>query len=392
MGEELGMDNSLPSEANKAEVPKIQPMRKPISVTALSVLGLFILALFYTFYFAREFLLPVILAWILSLLLKPAVRGLSRLRFPEPLGAAIVLVVLLAVVALGAVFLSGPASSWLQRAPESFEKVESKIRGLVSRAQPITRAAETVEHMTNGENETPKVEIKKPGLLDSVWSQTKGALILVVEVFVLLYFFLAAGDILTLKLVQVLPRLQDKKKAVEILRETEHGISQYLVSITLVNLFEGTAIGLGLFLLGMPNPLLWGVLAFFANYIPYVGALIAGTIVTIVALVSFDSTSRALVAPAIYFGVNFADNFIAPYVMGRRLVLNPLIVFLAVMFWGWIWGIVGVILAVPITMVLKIIGDHNSLLAPYTELLTAPRAEKPDARPEGEGELAKGNA
>jgi predicted PurR-regulated permease PerM len=386
------MDTSASSDAGKQEVPKIQAMRKPISVTALSVLGLFILALFYTFYFAREFLLPVTLAWILSLLLKPAVRGLARIRLPEPLGAAIILIGLLAVVAAGAILLAGPASSWLQRAPESFEKVESKIRGMVSRAQPITKAAETVEQMTKGQNETPKVEIKKPGLLDSVWNQTKGVLILVVEVFVLLYFFLAAGDILTLKLVQVLPRLQDKKKAVEILRETEHGISQYLVSITLVNLFEGIAIGLGLFLLGMPNPLLWGVLAFFANYIPYVGALIAGGIVTIVALVSFDSSSRALIAPAIYFGINFADNFIAPYVMGRRLVLNPLIVFLAVMFWGWIWGLVGVLLAVPLTMVLKIIGDRNSLLAPYTELLTAPRAEKPETSIQCEGGLAKGNA
>ena len=386
------MDTNAPTDSTNTEVPKIQPMRKPISVTALSVLGLFILALFYTFYFAREFLLPVILAWILSLLLKPAVRGLARIRLPEALGAAIVLTALLAIVVAGGILLSGPASTWLQRAPESFEKVESKIQGMVSRAQPITKAAETVEHMTNGPNETQKVEIKKPGLLDSVWNQTKGVLILIVEVFVLLYFFLAAGDILTLKLVQVLPRLQDKKKAVEILRETEHGISQYLVSITLVNLFEGTAIGLGLFLLGMPNPLLWGVLAFFANYIPYLVALVAGTVVTIVALVSFDSSSRALMAPAIYFGVNFADNFIAPYIMGRRLVLNPLIVFLAVMFWGWIWGIVGVILAVPITMVLKIIGDHNSLLAPYTELLTAPRSDKPDITQEAEGELAKGNA
>ena len=100
---------------------------------------------------------------------------------------------------------------------------------------------------------------------------------------------------------------------------------------------------------------------------------------------------KSLVAPAIYFGVNFADNFIVPYVMGRRLVLNPLVVFLAVMFWGWIWGIVGVILAVPITMVLKIIGDHNSLLAPYSELLTAPRAVKPEDIVD-ETELAKGNA
>jgi predicted PurR-regulated permease PerM len=367
-------------------------MRKPLSVTALSVFGLFVLALFYTFYFAREFFLPLTLAWILSLLLKPAVRGMTKMKIPPTLGAAVVLMVLISVVAGGLLLLSGPASTWIQRAPESFAKVEGKIRGMVDRAQPITKAAETVESMAKDASETPQVEIKKPGLLNSVWNQTKGMVIILIEVFVLLYFFLAAGDILTLKLVQVLPRLQDKKKAVEILRETEEGISSYLVSMTLVNLFEGTMIGLGLALMGMPNPLLWGVLAFFANYIPYIGAMIAGTIVTVVALVSFDSASHALIAPMIYFGVNFADNFIAPYVMGRRLVLNPLVVFLAVMFWGWIWGIIGVLLAVPITMTLKIICDHSPVMAPYAELLTALRVEKPEGERVIKGDVAKGNA
>ena len=374
------------------EIPKIQPMRKPLSVTALSVFGLFVLALFYTFYFAREFFLPLTLAWILSLLLKPAVRGMTKMKIPPALGAAVVLIVLISVVAGGLLLLSGPASTWIQRAPESFAKVEGKIRGMVDRAQPITKAAETVESMAKDASETPQVEIKKPGLLNSVWNQTKGMVIILIEVFVLLYFFLAAGDILTLKLVQVLPRLQDKKKAVEILRETEEGISSYLVSMTLVNLFEGTMIGLGLALMGMPNPLLWGVLAFFANYIPYIGAMIAGTIVTVVALVSFDSASHAFIAPMIYFGVNFADNFIAPYVMGRRLVLNPLVVFLAVMFWGWIWGIIGVLLAVPITMTLKIICDHSPVMAPYAELLTALRVEKPEGERVLKGDVAKGNA
>ena len=391
--EHMGMQSGDSYDANeRTEIPKIRPMRKPISVTAISVLGLFILALFYTFYFARDFILPVVLAWILSLLLKPAVRLLARIHVPEALGAALVLITLLALVSTGVLLLSGPASAWVQRAPESFEKVESKVRSMVSSAQPITKAAETVEHMTENGNETPKVEIKKPGLLNSVWNQTKGFIILVLEVFVLLYFFLAAGDIFALKLIQVLPRLADKKKAVEIMRETEQGISRYLGSITMVNLFEGTLIGIGLALIGMPNPLLWGVLAFFANYIPYLGAIIAASIVTIVALVSFESVSHALLAPAIYFGVNFADNFIAPYVMGRRLVLNPLIVFLTVMFWGWIWGIIGVLLAVPITMTLKIICDHTTLLAPYAEFLTAPRTEKPEVERVMKEEPAQGNA
>jgi predicted PurR-regulated permease PerM len=384
--------NDTNESGNRADIPKIRPMRRPTNVTALSVLGLFILAAFYTFYFAREFLLPVIFALILSLILRPAVRGLNRLQIPQGLGAAAVMILLLCVVGAGALLLSGPASAWVQRVPESFEKVESKVRRMMNTAEPLTKAAETVEHMANAGNETPQVEIKKPGLLNSVWNQTKSFLVLILEVFVLLYFFLAAGDIIALKVIQVLPRLHDKKKAVEIMRETENGISRYLVSITLVNLFEGTMIGLGLWLLGMPNPLLWGVLAFLANYIPYIGALVAGSIVTLVAFVSFDSVSRALIAPAIYFGVNFADNFISPYVMGRRLVLNPLVVFLAVMFWGWIWGIVGVLLAVPITMTMKIICDHTTALAPYSEFLTAARDENPEAERVEKAEVGKGNA
>jgi predicted PurR-regulated permease PerM len=162
--------------------------------------------------------------------------------------------------------------------------------------------------------------------------------------------------------------------------------------MTLVNIYEGIAIGCGLWLIGLPNPVLWGVLAFAANYVPYLGALFAGGIVTIVSVVSFDSLGHALLAPLIYFGVNFSDNFISPYVMGRRLVLNPVIVFLAVMFWGWIWGIPGVLLAVPMTMIIKIICDHSTALAPFAEFLTAPRAEKSSATEVLKPDYAKGNA
>jgi predicted PurR-regulated permease PerM len=374
------------------EVPKIQPLRKPLSVTAISVFGIFILGVFYTFYVAREFFLPVTLALILCFLLKPAVRFLACAQLSAPLGAAVVMIVLLSLIFAGILLLAGPASNWIERVPASLKKVEGRIQGVMSSAQKITRAAETVEHLADGEDETARVELKKPGVINSVWSQTKRFFLLALEVFVLLYFFLAAGDVFALKLIQVLPRLQDKKKAVEIMNQVEQGISQYLVSMTLVNLFEGVMIGVGLAFLGMPNPVLWGVLAFAANYIPYLGALVAGGIVTVVALMSFDSVARALIAPAIYFGMNFADNFVSPYVMGRRLVLNPVVVFLAVMFWGWIWGIPGVLLAVPITMTLKIVCDHIPVLAPFAEFVTAARSDKPEGSQGVNAELVKGNA
>src|SRR5688572_30474051 len=147
-------------EGNKPQAPKLHPLRKPLSVTALCVMGLFILAVFYTFYLAREFFLPVTMAWILSALLKPALRLMTRLRIPEALGAAILLLILVAVLVSGVVLLSGPASDWLGRAPESLEKVERKIRSVLNSAQPIASAAKSVEQLTNGGgSETPKVMI-----------------------------------------------------------------------------------------------------------------------------------------------------------------------------------------------------------------------------------------
>ena len=373
-------DNEQPNGGGGEDLPKIQPIRKPLNLTALAVTGLFLLAVFFTLYAARGFLLPVMLAWLLSMLLKPAVKGMKRANIPEPLGAAVLLIGVMAVIVSGFILLSEPAANWLKKAPESLEKVEGKIRSIQNSAVPLSKAAETVQKMTEKENETPKVELKRPGLLNAAWTQAKGVLVMGAEVFVLLFFLLATGDAFTLKLIQILPGLKDKKRALEIARETEKSISQYLVGMTIVNLIEGTAIETGLALIGMPNPLLWGVLAFAANYIPYLGAMIAGSIVTIVALVSFHSVGHALLAPLIYFGVNFTDNFLSPYVLGRRLVLNPLIVFLAVMFWGWLWGIAGVLLGVPITMALKIFCENNATLAPFSEFLTAQRSKRTPKR------------
>lgn len=356
-------------------------------------MGLLALGLFYTLHLGRDFFLPLAIALVLFLLFKPVISALQRMYIPAPVGAALVLVTL--VLSLGCVvfLLSEPANRWLQNAPVHLQEIEYKIRSVSRPAESISQAAAKVEELAGDqEGSVPKVEIKKPGLLDTVWLQTKDVAYITAEVFILLYFLLAVGDIFLLKLIQVLPRLSDKKQAVEIARETQSGVSQYLLVMTCINLYEGTAIGLGLWLLGLPNPLLWGVLAFFANFIPYLGALAAGTTITLVALVTFDSIGKALAAPAIYFGVNFMDNFIAPYLFGRRLILNPLIVFVSVMFWGWLWGVPGVLLAVPITVTLKILCERIPWLAPFAEFLSNRRDVTPDKEDVLKPVLVKGNA
>lgn len=394
MGWETTNEGRKPGDQpNHDEVPKIQPIKRPLTVTALSLAGLFILALCYTLYFGRAFFLPVAFATILALLFRPIVAGLARLHIPEVLGAAGVVIGLVSTLALALFLLGDPANRWLQNAPAHLAEIEDKLRELARPAEKITEAAATVEKLTRDTSDgIPEVEIKKPGLLNVLWLQTRDAGYIFAEVVILLFFFLAVGDSFLLKLIQILPRLQDKKRAVEIARETQKGVSQYLGTMTLINLYEGVAIGTGLWLLGLPNPLLWGALAFFANFIPYLGALLAGSAVTIAALVSLDSSAKALIAPAIYFGVNFTDNFIAPYIFGRRLILNPVVVFLAVMFWGWIWGLAGVLMAVPITMTIKILGENIPALAPFAEFLSGPRHENPEPREVLKPAPVKGNA
>lgn len=375
-------------ETGKTETPKIKGIQRPRRMTAIAVTGLFVLALFYTFYLARDFFLPIVLAWILSLLLSPVVRFLKKLRIPEALGAFIVIAVIFGGFVAGAMALSGPASDWIAKAPEAMRTAQSKVRAVLSPAQKFSEAAKEVEKISNAAStgseteEIPKVELKKPGIMGSVLSRTTGILMLLGETIVLVYFLLVGGELLMLKSIQVLPKFADKKRLVGIASEVQQQISRYLGSITMLNIFEGTLVGIGMAIAGMPNPILWGVMAALVNYIPYIGAMTAIGVITIVSLVTFDSLGKALTPPLIYLGINLSDNFIAPFFLGRRMVLNPVVIFVALMFWGWLWGIIGVLLAVPITMTFKIICEHFESTAPIAELLSG--ESKPEAQVKAE--------
>jgi predicted PurR-regulated permease PerM len=371
-----------PEETEKPEPPRLQPIQRPWRATAIALVGLFVLAVFYTFYFAREIFLPITLAWILNLLLRPILNFLKRCHIPQAVGAGILLIGIVGVFVAGLLLVSEPATAWLSKAPQMIEEATERIRDTLRPAESFQQAANKVENLnvTGRAEETPKVELKKPSLMNTMLSKTTHFIMMVGETIVLLYFLMAAGDLLMLKAIQALPRFRDKKRAVEIANEMQQQVSKYLGAVSIVNAIEGTVIGIGLAFVGMPNPILWGVLAALVNYVPYLGAMFCVACITVVSLVTFDSVSHALLAPGIYVAVNLADNFISPLIIGKRLVLNPLVVFLAVLFWGWIWGIVGVLIAVPLTMAFKIFCDHFAVLAPLGELLA------------GEPEPAKGSA
>jgi predicted PurR-regulated permease PerM len=214
------------------------------------------------------------------------------------------------------------------------------------------------------------VEIKKPGLGEVVLSRAKNFLLAGGVTLVLLYFLLASGDMFLLKLVKILPTLENKKRAVEIYRQIEADVSTYLAVVTLINIAFGCVIGFSMYLLGMPNPVLWGVMAAVLAYIPYLGSLIGIGTVTVVAILTFDEIFRIIMVPAIYFVLDTIEaNLVSPMILGRRLALNPVVIFIWLIFCGWIWGITGALLAVPLLAIIKIISDQVEQLAPIGEFL-----------------------
>jgi predicted PurR-regulated permease PerM len=383
-------DDSAPGEAFRPDVPSVpapaaeggaveqpdlrklgQALRDHIEVRSIAITGLFVLAVLYTLYFARAFLLPIVLAVLLDFLLSPIIRLLKRVRIPEPAGAALLILVLLSALGAGVYSLADPARTWMTRAPESIALVQSRLKVLRRPVEQVTRTAEQVEAATDMEKSGPQeVVVRGPRLSERLFGTTQSLLTGALETVILLYFLLAAGDLFLQKLIKVLPLLRDKKKAVAIARETEASISTYLFTVTLVNFGLGLVVALVMALIGMPNALLWGSLAALAEFVPYIGATVMLALLAMAGLVNFAHVGPALLVPGAYLAINLIQaNFVSPLILGRRLTLNPVAILVGLVFWWWIWGVGGAFIAVPLLATFKIFCDHIESLAPIGEFL-----------------------
>ena len=342
-----------------------------VEVRSIAITGLLVLAVLYTLYFARAFLLPIVIAVLLDFLLSPVVRALKRAKIPEPAGAALVVLLLLGAMGFAGYSLAGPAQEWVAKAPESLAKVQSRLHDLRKPMEQVTRTAEQVEEATEVAKGGPQeVVLRGPRLSERLFGTTQSLLTGAIETLILLYFLLAAGDLFLQKLIKVLPLLRDKKKAVAIARETEASISTYLFTLAVVNVILGLVIGLVMTLIGMPNAWLWGALAGTAEFVPYVGATALLVTLTMAGLTTFDSLGHALLVPGAYLTVNLIQSqFVSPLILGRRLTLNPVAILVGLVFWWWLWGVGGAFIAVPLLATFKIFCDHIESLAPIGEFL-----------------------
>jgi predicted PurR-regulated permease PerM len=350
------------------------------TILPLTMLGLFLLGFIAFLYFAKPFVMPILLAIILSFLLKPVVNGLHRIKIPRWIGALIVIVALISLTWVIFSHLTQPARDWMAKAPENLGKVRTKIEHYVRPAQQLGRQ---VQEITTTRPEQPtqtKVEVSNTNIAGTVVGYARDVITAFIEVLVLLYFLLGTGDLFAQKLVKVLPSLTDKKRAITIFHELQSNISVYLFTITIINISLGALVALGTMFLGMPNPLLWGTLAALLNFIPYFGPLTGVAILAVAGLVAFDSVARGLMPPILYLSLHAIEsNLVTPTVLGRRLTLNPVVIFASIIFWMWLWGIPGALIAVPLLMMIKIACDHFKPLAPIGEFLGG--ADEVEPRP-----------
>ena len=376
--EEARQDNGTGSETEQGKTvvrPRIRlrdMLARPFDVRSVGLTGLFLLAIFYTVYFTRSLLLPIVLAVLLSYLLRPVVRGVARV-LPPLIAAALVLLAAVALLAYAISFLAEPASGWLEKAPYSLQQIQNKLLPLKKPMEKVAKASGALENLTapEGAPKTPTVEVKQHPLTDKVLAQTPELLVSALTTVILLYFLLAYDGIFLGKVIRLMPTLSDKKRAVSIAHEIEAQISRYLFTVTIINCCLGTAVGTTVGLLGLPNPAMWGAMVALLNFIPYLGALTGIVCMTLGALLSFDSVGYALLFPASYFILGTLEgNFITPMIMGRSLTLNPVLVVLSLIFWGWMWGVVGVILAVPILAAFKIFCSHIEQMEPLAEFIS----------------------
>jgi predicted PurR-regulated permease PerM len=348
------------------EIPDIRDLH----ALTVSLIGLFILAFVWFLHEAQDFAVPLILAVLLHFLLMPVVRWFKRHRIAEPVAAAVILLALTGLVSLTTYQLAEPAAQWLEKAPRAMKVIEQKILPVKDSMTQITEAGEAINRI--GQQE-PSGGIRKmqivPDQRAAIVSLLGKGLAGIGTTLLLLYFLLASGDLFARKLLSVLSRGEDRGCAMDILYGMERQLSGFLLQTILIQGGLGLALWLSLWALGMPNPGLWAALAAVVQIVPYIGGLLVLVLIVIVAAVSFDH-AWAIAGPALaYLSLTILKGFLAPVVLGRRLVLNPVAVLVSLVFFGWMWGLAGTLLAVPLIACFKIFCDHIERLKPAGEFL-----------------------
>jgi predicted PurR-regulated permease PerM len=326
-----------------------------------------LIAVLACLYVAQDIVLPIVLALVLKLLLQPLVSFLERLHIPRAAGALVAVAVLLSVFLGLGMLLSSPAARWVSELPQTWPQLQQKFAFI---KEPIGQVRGLLDRMGMRITDPSSLLSNPIGTVTAVFSGTGTVAAHLLETLLVLFYFLVFGETFLQRFVEVLPRFADKREAVEITLRVERDLSAYLLTITVINGAVGCATAGVMWLYDVPGPILWGVVAFCLNFVPILGPFCGIILFLGVGLISKGPAWEALLPAASYFGIHVMEGeLITPMLLANRFTINPVAVILSLIFWYWMWGVPGAILAVPILAIIKIVSDRLRPLRAFGHLL-----------------------
>ncbi len=362
-----------PAEGDSADLAPAEPAVPvdPIQGSFLLQAGVFLVVMLAVLYVAKAIILPVVLAVVLKLLLNPALRFLERWSVPRVVAALLLLMSVTAFIVGLVAALTAPAGDWFARLPSAIPRMQERLEFLRKLVEIFRRFLYAVRGLTQIDAAMVTIPAAEGSLPEQLFAGTWNFAAGLFTTGLLLFFLLVSGDTFLRKLVEVLPRFADKRRAVEISQQIESDISGYLLTITAMNLLVGLATGVVMWFCGVGDPVLWGVVAFLLNYVPILGPLLGVGLFFFVGFLTLDGLWEAMLPASLYLAIHLAEGEgITPMLLARRFTLNPVLVILALVFWYWMWGVPGAILAVPIMAVTKIVCDRIGPLNPFGHFLS----------------------
>ena len=336
---------------------KLSSGKSVVSLRILAALGIL-----YTAYFAADILVPFVVAIMLALALAPMVRILEKIGVPAWLGAGMLLVGGLSLAVTGVIVLSTPAAEWVAEAPLKIRALEPKLLAFSKPIQSVKEAGKDVENLTSLNSDTDDITVVKvmpPDLFDVVLSGTPKFIAAMLAVLFFLYFLLASGQRVTMKLTRLLDYRVPREHLESLAQTIQSEMSHYLLTVACINLSLGIATATMLWSYQVPDPILWGAVVALLNFAPYIGAVTSTVMLAAVALVEFGNVAQALLVAGSFMLLTILEGqLITPVILGRRLALSPYVVFVGIIFFGWLWGIAGALMAVPLMVCAKIICEQ----------------------------------
>jgi predicted PurR-regulated permease PerM len=349
-----------------------EEMPLPTDPKTIFLGGLFFLALLAVLYAAAEIVLPIVLAIILKLLLQPFVRVFDRLGVPRGIGAALAIAVLVTGIAGLVGAIAGPGASWAGKLPSAIPEVQQRLAFLQAPLATAQWVLQQIQGIISGGGgmPMPQAPAARLNLLGALFSGTAAFATRLFTTLLVLFYLLVSGETFLRRIVEILPTFGNKRQAVETSLHIERDVSVYLITVTLINVTVGLCTLGVMWACGVANPLLWGVIALVLNYVPIVGPMIATVIFLMASVLSLGVTWWALLPVGLYFCVHVIEGeFVTPLLVARRFTVNPVAVILALIFWYWMWGVPGVILAVPMLAIIKIVCDDLRPFRAFGHLL-----------------------